>query len=209
MPHAVVRIYANSVPVFDVAREHGTRIVDVMHDVPGLQMYSISGDEANATSVTITVCDDKTGTDESIKRAAALVKELLPDANIAPPRVLSGDLVVRASAEDVASKTGSPHLMLRLYQNALPAGLAEHVGDLKQALSAIPEWRVYAAFVDESTGHMVAVISADDAAGLEKIAQAQMAWGQAAFPHLKVEPPEVVTATRMYRFDATPEATPA
>jgi hypothetical protein len=31
-----------------------------------------------------------------------------------------------------------------------------------------------------------------------------MAWGQAAFPDLKVEPPEVVTATRMYRFDATP-----
>ena len=56
---------------------------------------------------------------------------------------------------------------------------------------------------------MVAVSSADDAAGLAKIAQAQMAWGQAAFPDLKVEPPEVITATRMYRFDAATEATPA
>jgi len=208
MSHAVVRIY-NSGPVLDVAREQGTRIVDVMRDVAGLQLYSISGDAASATSVTITVCDDKAGTDESLKRAAALVKELLPDANVAPPRVLSGELVVRASAEDVASRTGNPNLMLRLYSNALPENLAEHTDDLKQALSAIPQWRVYAAFVDEATGHMVAVISADDAAGLEKVAQAQMAWGQAAFPDLKVEPPEVITATRLHRFDAATEATPA
>jgi hypothetical protein len=96
--------------VLDVAREHGARIVDVMHDVPGLQMYSISGDPTSSTSVTITVCADKTGTDESIKRAAALVKELLPNANIAPPRVLSGELALRLAAKDVASRTGNPHL---------------------------------------------------------------------------------------------------
>ena len=209
MPHAVVRIYANSVPVLDVAREHGTRIVDVMHDMPGLQVYSISGDEASATSVTITVCDDKTGTDESIKRAAALVKELLPDANIAPPRVLSGEIALRLAAEDVASRTGNPHLMLRLYSKALPEGLAEHAADLQQALSVIPGWRVYAAFTDETTGHGVAVMSADDEASLDKLAEAQKAWGQAALPEFNPEPPEVITATRMHRFDAAPEATPA
>jgi hypothetical protein len=87
--------------------------------------------------------------------------------------------------------------------------LAEHAEDLNQALSAIPEWRVYAAFVDETTGHMVAVVAADDAAGMEKVVQAQMAWGQAAFPGLKVEPPEVISATRLYHFDAATEATPA
>ena len=64
------------------------------------------------------------------------------------------------------------------------------------------------AFVDEATGHMVAVIAAGDAAGLEKVVQAQMAWGQAAFRDLKVEPPEGITATRLYRFDAATEATP-
>jgi hypothetical protein len=56
---------------------------------------------------------------------------------------------------------------------------------------------------------MVALIAADDAAGLEKVVQAQIAWGQAAFPDLKVEPPEVISATRLYRFDAATEATPA
>ena len=142
------------------------------------------------------MCGDKAGTDESIKRGAAIVKELLPDANNPPPRI-------------VASRTGNPNLMLRLYQNALPEGLAEHADDLKQALSVIPEWRVYAAFVDEATGHMVAVIAADDPAGLEKVVQVQMAWGQAAFSALKVEPPEVISATRLYRFDAATEATPA
>jgi len=204
MPHAVVRIYANSGSLLDTAREQQARIVDAMRDVPGLQMYSVSGDSASATAVTITVCDDKTGTDESVKRAAATVKELLPDANIAPPRILEGDLILRLTAEDLASRTGNPYVSLRLYHNAMPEELAEHEADLKEALSAIPQWRNSAGFVDEATGHAVVVSAVDDEASAETVAQAIRTWGEAAFPEFSktLSPPEVITASRLYRHDA-------
>jgi hypothetical protein len=204
MPQAVVRIYANSSALLAVAREQQARITDVVRDLPGLQVYSVSGDAASATAVSITVCADKAGTDESIKRGAAIVKELLPDANIAPPRVLSGEIVIRLAAEDVASRTGDPHLMLRMYHQAFPEGVAEHEADLKQDMSAIPEWRVFSGFVDEATGHGVVVMAADDAAGLEKMTDALKAWGQAAL-HVTPEPPEVITTSRIFRFDAASE----
>ena len=48
MPYAGVRIYANSGPLLDTAREHQSKIIDVMRDVPGLQVYGVSGDPASA-----------------------------------------------------------------------------------------------------------------------------------------------------------------
>jgi hypothetical protein len=193
--------------LLDTAREHQARLIDIMRDLPGLQMYSVSGDPASATAVSITVFADKAATDESIKRGAAALKELLPDANIAPPRILSGEITIRLAAEGAAARTGNPHLMLRLYDIAFPEGVAEHEADLKQAMSAIPEWRVFSGFEDETTGHGVVVMGADDAAGLEKMAEALKAWGQAAF-HVTPEP-EVVATSRVFRFDAVSEATPA
>jgi hypothetical protein len=209
MAHAIIRIYANSGPLLDTVREHQARVVDVMRDLPGLQLYSVSGDSASATAVSITVLDDKAGTDESIKRGAALIKELLPDANLAPPRIVKGDLILRSSAEDLASRTGGPHLSLRLYHDKLPEHFGEHVADLKQALSAIPGWRTTAGFVDETTGHAVVLHAVDDAASIDTVAQAVRAWGQAAFPEFNPAPPEVISTTRIHRYDAAPEATPA
>jgi hypothetical protein len=212
MAHAIIRIYANSGPLLDTVREHQARVLDVMRDLPGLQTYTVHGDDASATGVSITVCDDKTSAQESIKRGAALIKELLPDANLAPPRILEGDIVVRLAAQDEASRTGNPHLMLRLYHDALPA-IPEHAADLQQALSAVPGWRLYAAFADEATGHGVAVIAADDAASLDKAAEAQRAFGQKAFPEFATlalaKPPEIIRTTRLYRMDVATEATPA
>jgi hypothetical protein len=194
--------------LLDVARGQQAKIVDTMRDLPGLQVYSVSGDDASATAVSITVCADKAGIDESVKRGAAIVKELLPDANIAAPRVLSGEIVLRLAAEDVASRTGNPHLMLRLYHQAFPEGVAENEAALKQDMRAIPEWRVFSGFVDVATGHGVVVMAADNAAGLEKMVEALKAWGQAAL-HVTPEPPEVLTTSRIFRFDAASEATPA
>ena len=53
MPHVVVRIYTDSGPLLDTAREHQAKIIDVMRDLPGLQMFCVSGDSASAMAVTI------------------------------------------------------------------------------------------------------------------------------------------------------------
>jgi hypothetical protein len=140
------------------------------------------------------VCDDRAGTDESIVRAAALVKEFLPDANIAPPRIVSGDILYYFAAEDLASRIGSPYVRLRIFHSEPPQNFGEHETDLKKALSAVPEWRAYAAFADQATGSGVIMIAADDEAGYDKVARAHQPWVQATWPGLRVEPPEIFTA---------------
>jgi hypothetical protein len=40
---------------------------------------------------TVTVCQDKTGTDESTRRARAWVQENLPQGSVAAPRISEGD----------------------------------------------------------------------------------------------------------------------
>jgi hypothetical protein len=209
MPHVVVRIYTDSGPLLDTAREHQAKILDAMRDVPGLRMFGVSGDPPSATAVTNTVCDDKAGTDASIVRAAALVKELLPDANIPPPRIVSGQVIYRFAAEDLASRTGNPYLRLRIFHGTPPEGFGEHEAELRAALSAVPEWRAYTAFVDEATGNGVIITAVDDEASYDKVAQAHAAWVQATWPGLKPEPPEIFNTTGLYRYDATPEATTA
>ena len=139
--------------------------------------------QAVTTAVTTTVCDDRAGTDASILRAAALVKELLPDANIPPPRIVSGELVYRLAAEDLSSRTGSPYVTLRLFHGAPPQDFGNHQADLLKALSASPEWRAYTAFGDERTGHGVIMTAVDDEASYDA-AQARQRWVQSAWPDL-------------------------
>jgi hypothetical protein len=209
MPHVVVRIYTDSGPLLDTAREHQAKILDSMREVPGFRMFGLSGDPASATAVTTTVCADKAGTDASIVRAAALVKELLPDAKIAPPRIVSGEVMYRLRAEDLATRTGFPYLRLRLFRAAPPQDFGDHEADLLKALSAVPSWRAYTAFVDERTGHGVILTTVDNEGSYDAVAQAHQAWVQGTWPGLKPEPPEIFNTTGIYRLDATPEAAPA
>ncbi len=47
--------------------------------------------------MTVTVCDDKAGTDESSRRAAEWVKENV-DASVDPPAITEGDTFLQFSA---------------------------------------------------------------------------------------------------------------
>jgi hypothetical protein len=193
--------------LLDTAREHQARIIDVMRDVPGLRMFGVGGDPASATAVTITVCDDKTGTDESIKRAAATVKELLPDANIAPPQILQGEIIYRLTANELPTGPGA-YLRLAVFHNAAPLeGFGEHEAELRAALSPVPGWLSYTAFVDETTGDGVILHAAADKASFDKVFDAHAAWVQANWPGFQADPPpDVILITGMYRFDAKPAA---
>ncbi|MEO8690647.1 MAG: hypothetical protein ABI611_20815 [Solirubrobacteraceae bacterium] len=63
--------------------------------VPGFVSYAAvrSGDGG----VTVTVCEDKAGTDESSRRAAEWVKENV-SATADPPAITEGDTVVQFSS---------------------------------------------------------------------------------------------------------------
>ena len=92
--YAVVRTYSGegASELFDLLGEREQDIQDLIGGVPGFVTYSAvrSGDGG----VTVTVCEDKAGTDESSRRAAEWVAENL-SATTPSPEMAEGDTVLQ------------------------------------------------------------------------------------------------------------------
>jgi hypothetical protein len=88
--HAVVRSYSgeNASVVFDLIERDADDIGNAFTAIPGFISYTAI--RTADGGVTVTVCDDKNGTDESSKRAAELIKERT-DVMINPPEIMEGD----------------------------------------------------------------------------------------------------------------------
>lgn len=95
--YVVVRSYSGqgASEVFDVIGQREEDVKDLISGVPGFVSYAAvrSGDGG----VTVTVCDDKAGTDESSRRAAEFVKENV-SGTADPPAVVEGDTVLQFSS---------------------------------------------------------------------------------------------------------------
>ena len=92
--HAVVRSYSGpgASELFDLVGQREEDVKNLIGTVPGFVSYAAfrSGDGG----ITVTVCQDKTGTDESSRRAAEWVKENVSSmAN--PPVVTEGGTVLQ------------------------------------------------------------------------------------------------------------------
>jgi hypothetical protein len=93
--YAVVRTYSGqgASEVFDVIEQRGKEDVKALiSGVPGFVSYAAvrSGDGG----VTVTLCDDKAGADESSRRAAEYVKENV-SGTARPPAIVEGDTVLQ------------------------------------------------------------------------------------------------------------------
>jgi hypothetical protein len=91
--HAVVRSYSGqgASELFDQLEQRNDEVKELIGGVPGFVSYTaFRTDEGGST---VTVCQDKTGTDESSRRAAEWVKENIT-ATPNPPIVTEGGTVV-------------------------------------------------------------------------------------------------------------------
>ena len=92
--YAVVRTYSGqgALELFDLLGQREEDVKDLIGGVPGFVTYAAfrSGDGG----VTVTVCEDKAGTDESSRRAAEWVKENV-GATADPPAITEGDTVLQ------------------------------------------------------------------------------------------------------------------
>jgi restriction endonuclease Mrr len=95
--YAVVRTYSGpgASEIFDVIEQREEDVKALITGVPGFVNYAAvrSGDGG----VTVTVCEDKAGTDESSRRAAEWVKENV-GATADPPAITEGDTVLQFSS---------------------------------------------------------------------------------------------------------------
>ncbi len=73
--YAVVRSYSGqgASELFDQLEQRNEEIKDLIGGVPGFVSYTAF--RSGEGGITVTVCQDKTGTDESPRRAAEWVKE--------------------------------------------------------------------------------------------------------------------------------------
>jgi len=92
--YAVVRTYSGqgASELFDLLGQREADVKALISGVPGFVNYAAlrNGDGG----MTVTVCEDKAGTDESSRRAADWVKENLT-ATPSPPKMTEGNTVLQ------------------------------------------------------------------------------------------------------------------
>jgi hypothetical protein len=92
--YVVVRTYSGqgASELFDLLGQREEDVKALITGVPGFVSYAAvrSGDGG----VTVTVCEDKAGTDESSRRAAEWVKENV-SASADPPTIIEGDTLLQ------------------------------------------------------------------------------------------------------------------
>jgi hypothetical protein len=95
--YAVVRTYSGqgATELFDLLGQREQDVKALISGVSGFVNYVAV--RAGDGGVTVTVCEDKAGTDESSKRAAEWVKENV-GATAAPPAITEGDTVLQFSS---------------------------------------------------------------------------------------------------------------
>jgi hypothetical protein len=96
--YAVVRSYSGqgASELFDQLEQRKEEVKDLIGGVPGFVSYTAF--RSGEGGMTVTVCQDKTGTDESSRRAAEWVKENV-SATANAPAITEGGAVVHFSSE--------------------------------------------------------------------------------------------------------------
>ncbi len=93
--HAVVRTYSGqgAKELFELLEQRKADVERVIRSVSGLQSYSLIRTAEGGISVT--VCKDKSGTDESVRLAAEWVRENASELATEPPAVSDGTVILQ------------------------------------------------------------------------------------------------------------------
>ena len=93
--HAVVRNYSGqgAKELFELLEQRKADVERIIRSVSGLQSYSLIRTAEGGISVT--VCQDKAGTDESVRLAAEWVRENASELSTEPPAVSGGAVILQ------------------------------------------------------------------------------------------------------------------
>jgi len=93
--HAVIRTYVNagSKKLFSVLEERKADVEAAIRKVPGLVSYTLLRSEDGGVSVTL--CQDKAGADESVRIAREWIQTNASDVGAPPPAVTEGSVILQ------------------------------------------------------------------------------------------------------------------
>jgi hypothetical protein len=176
MPHAVLRLYTDSGELVSKIKENEAEVRELLSSIPGFQFYGIA--DTGTGAFTFTACEDKAGTDESIARAARWIKANMPDANIAPPRVIEGESALQIVARPPAD-TGA-HILLRMFGPEALTLLRNNEAKIRELMTRVTSFSTYVV-LDTGTGG-VSLTVADNKAGIDEVASHMVPWIQSQLP---------------------------
>ena len=93
---ASIRRYEGDVTLADRLVEHEEEVRSLIGGVAGFHAYYLVRGEDSVASVTI--CDDRAGTQESNRLAAEWLRDNLAGMKISPPTITMGDVVIHGVA---------------------------------------------------------------------------------------------------------------
>ncbi len=95
--HAVIRTYSGTGArqLAEILKAHREDVEITMKPIAGFVSYTLV--ETADGCVTVTICNDKAGTDESVSRAAAWVKKNAAGTGVAPPAVAEGSVIIHTT----------------------------------------------------------------------------------------------------------------
>ena len=100
--HAVTRIYSGhgAKELFDLLEKRTSDVEGIMRSIDGFVSYLLVRTADGGTSVT--VCEDKAGADESVRKAREWVEANAGDIGVDAPRVAEGPVILysRESREE-------------------------------------------------------------------------------------------------------------
>jgi hypothetical protein len=107
--HAVVRTYSGkgAEELFDVLAKHTDDVERIMREVKGFVSYTLihTGDGG----ISVTVCEDKTGTDESLHKARDWITRNAASTGVGAPVVLEGRIVMLTEHDSAKNAIGNIH----------------------------------------------------------------------------------------------------
>jgi hypothetical protein len=101
--HAVIRTYSGSgaTELFDLLEKRKSDVESLMRPIQGFVSYDLVRTASGGTS--ITVCQSKSGTDESVRRARQWIATNASDVRASDPAVSEGPVIVHLRSEEEAA----------------------------------------------------------------------------------------------------------
>lgn len=92
--HTVIRNYAGSgaTALFDLLDERKSEVEELIRAVSGFESYSLLRTPEGGISVT--TCQDKSGTDESVQLAREWIQDNASELDVHPPTVMEGATIL-------------------------------------------------------------------------------------------------------------------
>ena len=97
LTHAVVRTYFGSgaKELFDLLEQRKAEVESLIRSVSGFHAYTLF--RTDDGGVTVTICQDKVGTDASLQLARGWIQQNASDLGTSPPNVSEGSVVLQLS----------------------------------------------------------------------------------------------------------------